>query len=122
MQTFEEECDDGNSLLKDGCSDCKIDALGYCKLIPLDRSECVICPQNCIKCEFNRCIICDVGYALLGNICIPCGKNCNECENDPGFCVPTCGDSIVSLQEECDDGNKISNDGCSWDCKIESGF
>jgi cysteine-rich repeat protein len=32
---------------------------------------------------------------------------------------PRCGDSIVGLGEECDDGNNISGDGCSATCKFE---
>ena len=31
-----------------------------------------------------------------------------------------CGDSVLMPgREECDDGNRIDHDGCSWDCKIE---
>src|SRR5690606_22048128 len=36
-------------------------------------------------------------------------------------CTSECGDGLV-INEECDDGNTISGDGCSADCKIESGF
>jgi cysteine-rich repeat protein len=30
---------------------------------------------------------------------------------------PVCGDGKVEAPEECDDGNTISGDGCSWDCR-----
>ena len=30
-----------------------------------------------------------------------------------------CGDAKVQVGEECDDGNLVSNDGCSGSCKIE---
>jgi cysteine-rich repeat protein len=33
-----------------------------------------------------------------------------------------CGDKLILLAEECDDGNAVSGDGCSSACKIESGF
>lgn len=33
-----------------------------------------------------------------------------------------CGDSLVLLGEECDDGNAVSADGCSATCTIEEGF
>ncbi len=33
-----------------------------------------------------------------------------------------CGDGIVEGKEPCDDGNTVSNDGCSADCTIEPGF
>jgi cysteine-rich repeat protein len=32
---------------------------------------------------------------------------------------PVCGDTIQQFPEECDDGNVVSNDGCSADCKVE---
>lgn len=33
---------------------------------------------------------------------------------------PVCGDKIVDFGEQCDDGNKLSGDGCSSTCFIES--
>lgn len=30
-----------------------------------------------------------------------------------------CGDGILDSYEECDDGNTVSNDGCSIDCRVE---
>ena len=35
-------------------------------------------------------------------------------------CNAICGDGIVVLEEECDDGNIINKDGCSSTCKIEN--
>lgn len=35
---------------------------------------------------------------------------------------PVCGDSHLDSGETCDDGNTASNDGCSADCQIETGF
>lgn len=32
------------------------------------------------------------------------------------------GDGVKLLDEECDDGNLMSRDGCSVLCKIESGY
>ncbi len=34
-------------------------------------------------------------------------------------CAPFCGDEIVNGDEECDDGNTVSEDGCSSTCIIE---
>ncbi|MFH0873884.1 MAG: Ig-like domain-containing protein [Candidatus Komeilibacteria bacterium] len=31
-----------------------------------------------------------------------------------------CGDGILDIGEECDDGNRVSSDGCSSDCKTEN--
>ena len=40
-------------------------------------------------------------------------------------CVPRCGDGVRVLwrtEEECDDNNTLSGDGCSANCTIETGF
>ena len=34
-------------------------------------------------------------------------------------CVPVCGDGLRKGNEECDDGNEISEDGCSSACTVE---
>lgn len=56
------------------------------------------------------------------------GEQCDDGLNDGGYgecapgCVlgPRCGDGVVqSNVEECDDGNKVSFDGCSPNCKLE---
>ena len=36
-------------------------------------------------------------------------------------CTSKCGDGIV-LSEDCDDGNAGNGDGCSKECKVESGW
>ena len=33
---------------------------------------------------------------------------------------PYCGDGLLDEIEECDDGNMINGDGCSFECKLES--
>lgn len=33
-----------------------------------------------------------------------------------------CGDQVVDLGEECDDGNAFDGDGCSASCQVEPGF
>lgn len=43
--------------------------------------------------------------------------------NDDGICdttgsgsvIPSCGDGIINASEQCDDGNTINTDGCSYD-------
>lgn len=61
---------------------------------------------------------------------------CSDCcKKEPGFncvqdgskwgytkCTPICGDKIVVLGEQCDDGNTKSNDGCSAKCQNEPGW
>jgi len=34
-------------------------------------------------------------------------------------CASACGDGMVAANEECDDGNRVSGDGCSSDCRHE---
>lgn len=34
-------------------------------------------------------------------------------------CTPRCGDNILRGTETCDDGNKVSHDGCSSTCQTE---
>ena len=34
-------------------------------------------------------------------------------------CASACGDGMLAATEECDDGNRISGDGCSSDCRHE---
>src|ERR1017187_8484726 len=43
-----------------------------------------------------------------------------DCSSTSG-CTSKCGDGIV-LNEDCDDGNAGSGDGCSKDCKVEPGW
>jgi len=57
----------------------------------------LVCPTNTIKDTSKSC--------GTGTIC----------------CMPptTCGDGTISGNEECDDGNTASGDGCSSSCKLE---
>ena len=53
---------------------------------------------------------------------------CPTCESTPGTytmngsCVTKCGDGILTVDEDCDDGNPNDGDGCSSSCKVENGF
>lgn len=38
------------------------------------------------------------------------------------ICSEKCGDFVITVSETCDDGNIISNDGCSMNCLTEQGF
>jgi fibro-slime domain-containing protein len=46
------------------------------------------------------------------------------CTEDPSACPvpPGCGDGSLAADEECDDGNTASGDGCSLACRLETGF
>jgi cysteine-rich repeat protein len=32
---------------------------------------------------------------------------------------PVCGNGVVEVNEECDDGNERAHDGCDLDCQVE---
>jgi cysteine-rich repeat protein len=52
---------------------------------------------------------------------IGCGFKCSDAESH--VCSTACGDSKRAGNETCDDGNTISGDGCSADCKtVEPGW
>jgi fibro-slime domain-containing protein len=40
---------------------------------------------------------------------------------DVAYVAARCGDGIVALPEQCDDGNTVAGDGCSPTCKVEIG-
>ncbi|CAD8126496.1 unnamed protein product [Paramecium sonneborni] len=78
-----EECDDGNNISNDECHECK-----------------KVCANDCDVCEKGICQV-----------------NCKEklglgFYNIDGICKSKCGDSIVTAEEDCDDGNDIDYDGC----------
>ncbi len=67
-----------------------------------------------------------------GNVVVDAGENCLTCPVDApcaagsrcdaaGTCVPGvgCGNRVVEVGEECDDGNTIAGDGCSAVCMRE---
>ena len=62
------------------------------------------------------------------NAGLKCGLN-----NGPSFGLPTgwevcvkkgrlCGNGEPNPGEECDDANHVSGDGCSWSCRVETGW
>jgi len=86
-----EECDDGNRINGDGCSDaCEIES---------------ICGNDVLE-EGEQC---DDGNLENGD---GCSDTC-QIQN-------ICGNSVLEEGEACDDGNLINGDGCSDTCQIES--
>ena len=47
--------------------------------------------------------------------------NCDDCTEpaDWGDAGPACGDAVVDVGEECDDGNSLPGDGCNGQCQEE---
>ncbi len=107
-------CDDSN-----GCTDDSCEPLAGCKHTP----NTALCDDSnaCTsgdKCEGGAC---KPGAAITCNDAKPCTTD--TCEPATG-CVyvpitPCCGNGVKEGTEECDDGNNVSSDGCSADCKSE---
>lgn len=74
---------------------------------------------------------CDDGNTTPGDGCSPTCRVEPSCSAATGTCTSKCGDGIVMPAQpdgpvmpggDCDDGNTISGDGCSSDCKVEPGY
>jgi cysteine-rich repeat protein len=79
----------------------------------------------------NACQMCNPSnsqdtwsYKTAGTLCDDGDPGTtNDACNGVGTCVgdyqPICGNGIVEVDEECDDGNSVSGDGCSDSCILE---
>ncbi|MGE5183617.1 MAG: DUF4215 domain-containing protein [Acidobacteriota bacterium] len=123
-----ELCDDGNNISGDGCSaDCKsLETCGNGYVDIVKGEQCDQGTQNSdapdapcrADCKFQRCgdgildvmhgEACDAGALNSNTPGAPCRTNC---------VLPRCGDGVLDPGEVCDDGNNVSGDGCSGDCK-----
>lgn len=118
-----EECDDGNLLVGDGCTPLCTRAICGNGILE-DGEECdegmrnsEMLPDTCsIGCLMPRCGD-GIADPAFGELCDHADRN----GNTPNRCrlnclVPLCGDAILDDGEECDDGNNLQNDGCSTVC------
>ena len=80
--------------------------------------------SNGFACDSNfQCIseICSSGVCSDGNFIQRVWAAIREFFSpDDETSANLCGNDIINSGEECDDGNKVSGDGCSSTCKIES--
>ncbi len=127
-----EECDDANTRNSDGCNaQCRLErgicgdgvintALGeQCDLGSGNGRTGADCDVFCRWVRLQQC-----GDRIVDQATEQCdngGQNGNypttRCLSN---CVlPYCGDRIVEVNEECDDGNVLSNDGCDYTCRFE---
>ncbi len=58
------------------------------------------------------CVYQQITMPINGDGCCPTGANAN---NDSD-CMPVCGNGVVEMGEQCDDGNTNNNDACRNDC------
>jgi len=123
-----EQCDDGNTVPGDGCS-------GTCQIEPG-----YACPDQGLPCvsiwvcgngNVDPGEQCDDGNTASGDGCsstcqIEPGYTCPDVNGNGGPCVKNpanvCGDGAVGGNEQCDDGNTVSGDGCSATCTLEPGW
>lgn len=128
----EEECDDRNTRNADGCNaQCKIEygkcgdgtvqsAFGeQCDAGPGNGRPDSDCDARCRWVRLPQCgdgkvdpatEQCDVGNRNGDYPETWCLSNCT---------LPYCGDGITAVNEQCDDGNTLSLDGCDYACRYE---
>lgn len=113
-----EQCDDGNSVNVDACSNaCRISVCGDA-IVQLweqcddgNRVDGDACSNDCKSPACGDGVIqageeCDDGNQANADGCT------NACKN------PRCGDQIVQQNEQCDDGNRINDDACTNLCRV----
>jgi len=82
-----------------------------------------ICPDGTTCDNERELCLTDPQVHVCGDQSIPNGDVCDAdglkgiC--DRGFCEPGCGDGTTDPNEQCDDGNFGSHDGCSSRCEVE---
>lgn len=65
----------------------------------------------------------DGGQPAAGNASYPAAGANGKAGSGGGHGVaPTCGDAHLDASEACDDGNRLSGDGCSEGCTVEPGW
>ena len=128
-----EECDDGNVRNRDGCdTQCKIEqgscgdgsvqsALGeQCDAGDVNGQPGADCDAACRWVRLPQCgdgtvdpavEQCDTGRRNGNYPETRCLSNCT---------LPFCGDGINEVNEQCDDGNMLSGDGCDYACRLEN--
>jgi fibro-slime domain-containing protein len=117
-----EQCDDGNKDLGDGCNAfCQIEPDYVCPTPGQPCMNIAVCGNGILTSTET----CDDGNTVSGD---GCSADCQTVE--PGYqcrvpgkpCVPFCGDGMIIGTENCDDGNDNSGDGCSSTCLTEPGW
>lgn len=104
-----EECEDDNEIAGDGCTACRFDCTTN-----NDCDDGLICTGS-ESCDVSnhRCL--PGGLAKDGTVCQQSSGAQGVCNG--GVCVQLgCGNGAPDGNEQCDDGNKVSGDGCENDC------
>jgi cysteine-rich repeat protein len=115
----QEECDDGDTVPGDGCSDvCSVEPGWAC------QGEPSVCEFTCGDGVVDAGESCDDGNTTRGD---GCSEVCEvepgwSCAGEPSDCELLCGNGALDTGEECDDGNSTAGDGCSDICEVEPGW
>lgn len=149
IPSHSEECDDGNAISGDGCSDtCLAEICGNSRVDYGEQCDDgnVVNGDGCSSTCQTEAICgnevteppeeCDDGKHCA-DLLTPCtsSADCAAIAGGDTSCAPrnnfscsatctsqnTCGDATVDPWEECDDGNLVNGDGCENDCTFTPG-
>ncbi len=123
-----EECDDFNQISGDGCNASCLDEFCGDGIVTVDLNE--VCDSETESCFtlagyqgsrncLNDCSAfetCQTALFCGDGVCSQSVENKNNCAVD---CPFMCGDGILEVGEDCDDGNLLPEDGCSSECRLE---
>lgn len=130
---FQEECDDGNLINGDGCSDlCKIEQIAGQVFMPVCGDTKVEGDEECDDGNLDNGDGCDF---LCQTEIVQVSSNGTEEADIPDMSAnllvqedsqlqpvnrqPLCGNGLLETGEGCDDGNNRDFDGCSALCRLE---
>ncbi|CAK70472.1 unnamed protein product (macronuclear) [Paramecium tetraurelia] len=136
---YSEQCDDGNTTENDGCnSSCQFQCQPTTICTSCVSNRCEICATGYQLSSQKICIpICGDSIKVIGEQCekslILPYKGCSKLLSDmfiflpllqyyrtwlsiiiDYLCYSICGDTIITEDEQCDDGNLIIGDGCHF--------
>ncbi|MCA9689177.1 MAG: DUF4215 domain-containing protein [Myxococcales bacterium] len=124
FEAFFEECDDGNADNSDACLDtCKPASCGDL-FVYEGVEECDDGNTDNTDACVDACVAASCGDGYVHEDVEVCDDGINDgtyggCDPGCASLGPHCGDGMIQRQETCDDGNNVSNDGCSATCVKE---
>lgn len=100
-------CGGTSDLVCTPCTICTIGTYAATQCIGTQDRTCAPCDTNCAQCfgPGNSCVQCNIGFTLVGGTCV----------------MSMCGNGMLELGEDCDDGDLDPGDGCSDMCQVEAG-
>lgn len=113
------QCNAGTCLIL--CGNGKLDPGEICDPGPAGGND--TCTAHCLLATGNACerdLECQTGLCGQSQ-CVGCSRG-SQCESGlcvSGTCVDLCGNGRRELLEACDDGNRVTGDGCSRFCELE---